>query len=351
MNRHFVTFVAIALLATSCHTTAPKAQAPRPVKLTEVISLDQLDKSFTGIVGADQFSDLAFKMSGPLVSLNVDEGESVKAGQLIAVIDPLDFQLELEARKASYLNAQSQLERSRKLLSKQATSRQDFEGAEANYINAKAAYEYAQSMLSQTELTAPFAGFIQKKHVENYQKVSAGQAIVTLINPNKLLINFTLPDNNLAYLTGSNPTIYVEFDNYKGELFKTRVKEYVEASPDGSGLPVSLYIDDPKFNLDTYKVAVGFSCRVLLHIPMVGEESNLIGIPLSAVVSCPESGTLSVFVYDSTEGAVFERTITQEGMASKELVMVSSGISGGEQVVSAGATRLVDGEQVKVLTK
>ena len=119
--------------------------------------------------------------------------------------------------------------------------------------NAKAAFEYAQNQLEQTKLRAPFDGFIQKKYVENYQKVQAGQGIVCLINPNKLQIQYTMPETNITYF--STPyQIYVEFDNYKGIRFKAKVKEYVEASPDGSGVPVFLYIDDPEFNLNKYKV-------------------------------------------------------------------------------------------------
>ena len=58
--------------------------------------------------------------------------------------------------------------------------------------------------------------------------------IVCLINPNKLQIQYTMPETNITYF--STPyQIYVEFDNYKGIRFKAKVKEYVEASPDGSG--------------------------------------------------------------------------------------------------------------------
>ena len=61
-----------------------------------------------------------------------------------------------------------------------------------------------------------------------------------------------MPETNITYF--STPyQIYVEFDNYKGIRFKAKVKEYVEASPDGSGVPVFLYIDDPEFNLNKYK--------------------------------------------------------------------------------------------------
>ena len=66
-------FVLAALV--SCSQPPVKEQGPRPVKLADVTSLNMVEKSFSGVVSPDQFSDLAFKMSGPLISLNVDEGQ------------------------------------------------------------------------------------------------------------------------------------------------------------------------------------------------------------------------------------------------------------------------------------
>ena len=322
-------FVLAALV--SCSQPPVKEQGPRPVKLADVTSLNMVEKSFSGVVSPDQFSDLAFKMSGPLISLNVDEGQKVRTGQIVAEIDPLDFKWEYE------------------LLSKQAISKQEYESTEASYSNAKAAFEYAQNTLNQTKLRAPFDGFIQKKYVENYQKVQAGQGIVCLINPNKLQVVFTMPESNINYFS-SPYSVYVEFDNYKGVRFKAKVKEYVEASPDGSGVPVYLYIDDPNFNLEKYKVAVGFSCRVILNVDSESFTQGAVLVPLAAVVAEDANSDKYVFVYSKQSQKVERRKITESMLIGKDGVIVTDGLQPGEQVVSAGATRLVDGQQVKVLT-
>ena len=110
-------FVLAALM--SCSQPPVKEQGPRPVNLTDVTSLNLVEKSFSGVVSPDQFSDLAFKMSGPLISLKVDEGQKVRVGQVVAEIDPQDFKWEYEAKKASFQTAEAQLQRAKKLLSKQ----------------------------------------------------------------------------------------------------------------------------------------------------------------------------------------------------------------------------------------
>lgn len=119
-------------------------------------------KSYSGVVSPDQFSDLAFKMSGPLVAMNVLEGQRVKKGQVVAEIDPTDYKLDYDAKRASFQKASSQMQRAEKLLAKNAISMQEFETTQASYTNAKSAFENAQNTLNDTKLRAPFDGFIQK---------------------------------------------------------------------------------------------------------------------------------------------------------------------------------------------
>ena len=332
----------IAAVFCSCGQQPAQERGPRPVKLAEVTSLSRIEKSYSGVVSPDQFSDLAFKMSGPLVAMNVLEGQRVKKGQVVAEIDPTDYKLDYDAKRASFQKASSQMQRAEKLLAKNAISMQEFETTQASYTNAKSAFENAQNTLNDTKLRAPFDGFIQKKYVENYQRVQPGQGVVCLINPAKLQVEFTIPETNISYVT-SPSTIYVEFD--------AKVKEYVEASPDGAGVPVFLYIDDPEFDLKKYKVSVGFSCRVIVNIENDVVKEG-ITVPLSAVVFDNNLNSKIVFIYNPSTQKVELRKVSDEGIiVGRNDLIVSGNIEPGEQVVSAGASYLVDGQQVKILTE
>ena len=347
MNQVIVsTFILTVCL--SCSQPSIQENGIRPVKLTKAVSLHIIEKSFSGIVSPDQFSDLAFKMAGPLISLNVEEGQKVHAGQIVAEIDPQDFRWDYEAKKSDFQTAEAKLQRAEKLLIKQAISVQEYETIQASYSNAKAAFEYAQSLLKQTQLRAPFDGFIQKKYVENYQKVQAGQGIVCLINPLKIQIQFTMPESNILYFSSPHK-LYVEFDQYKHRRFQAKIKEYVEASPDGAGVPVFLYIEDPDFNLNKYKVAVGFSCRVILYIENTVYPKGAVYVPLSAIVADEIDDTCYVFVYHASTQKVERRPVRIAELIGKDLVVITDSLQAGEQVVMAGATRLIDGQQVRVL--
>lgn len=337
------------LMMGSCQSEEEKQEMKRPVKLVEVGSLNFVEKSFPATVSAEEFSHLAFKMMGPLIAMNVDEGQRVSKGEVVAALDDTDYRLDLEAKRASYQNALSQLERAEVLLTKNAVSIQEYESTKTAFTNAKSAYELAKNVLEDTKLRVPFDGFIQKCFVENYQRVQPGEKVVRLINPNKIQIEFNIPETNIPYFTSPNE-LYVEFDTYKGKLFKARVKEYVEASPDGSGVPVFLTIDDTDFNLNDYKIAVGFSCRVIVHIKN-HEHPAGVGVPLSAIVYNNKLKQKVVFVYDENLCQVRECPVESQGLiVGRDEVIVSGNLKQGDKVVFAGATKLVDGQQVKVLT-
>lgn len=344
----FVTLGAAALLA-GCGTT-PRQQAPlRPVKVTAAEALGTTEKSFSAVVMPDQYSDLAFKVGGPLVKLDVVEGQHVRRGQVVAEVDPIDYRLQYEAKRSSYLTAKSQLERAEKLLARDAISHQDYESTTASFDNAKAAFENAESQLEETRLRAPFDGFIQKKYVENYQKVQPGTSIVCLIDPTSLKIRFTMPESNIDHFL-ADPDLSVEFENYKGTSFRAEVKEYVPASTDGSGIPVFLRISDRRFNLRDYNVGVGFTCRVTLRHGNMGKAGTCI-VPISAIVSVTGSEAPHLFVYDSQQGTVHLREVKSDGVTGRGSVVISEGLAAGELVVVAGSTRLVEGQKVKVLTE
>ncbi|MGL5980450.1 MAG: efflux RND transporter periplasmic adaptor subunit [Phocaeicola sp.] len=344
--------VALSGLLCACGQTEKEEQTIRPIKVREVVALGVIEKSYSGIVSPDQFSNLAFKMSGPLVAMNVEVGDRVKKGQIVAELDPTEFRLDFEAKKASYQNAKSQVERSEKLLAKNAISTQENEVNLASFTNAKSAYENAQNTLEETQLRAPFDGFIQTKAVENYQRVQPGERIVTLINPEKLEIAFNVPETNLPYLlSGSN--IYVEFDAHKGKRFSAQLKKYVEASPNGAGIPAYLSINDSEFDAKKLNVAVGFSCKVIVTPKSESIfTNNEISVPLSAIVFDNKLDSKVVFVYNSSTSKVEKRKVSDNGeVLNSEDVVVTGELKIGDKVVIAGASYLVDGQQVKLLTE
>ena len=91
-------------------------------------------------------------------------------------------------------------------------------------------------------------------------------------------------DAYLYLLRAKDPRFLVEFDTFKGHVFKARLEEYLDISTEGTGIPVSITIDDPSFDRDLYAVKPGFTCSIRFTAdvgPLVQDSWTI--IPLSAV--------------------------------------------------------------------
>lgn len=331
------------LLAVACGSpkkTLPPPP-PRPVVVVQAEALQTVTRSYTGIVEAEEFSVLAFKVAGRLTALNVNQGELVRKGTVIATINPFDYRLQYEAANAYLQTARAIYERNERLFAQHAVAEQNVEIAQADYVKAGSASNIARSTLEYTQLVAPFSGMIEQKYVENYQEVQVGESIVKLVNPKLLNVRFVLPETsiNLIHLPKK---IYVEFSTIPGKRFVAEVKEYIYAS-DGSGIPVTLRITDPDFTKDENNVLPGFSCKVILEIASTIEHSFI--LPGSAVET--EGPTDYVWIVDPHTRTVHRHAV--ELVRFQDRALVNKGINSHDIIVTAGISALTEGMHVTLL--
>ena len=302
----------VTLIVTSCgQKKGEDIPLVRPVKTATVSSQSVILKDFSGMVEAVEYVKLAFRVSGQIIDLPVVEGQRVRKGQLIAAIDPRDISLQYAADKAAYETAAAQVERNKRLLGRQAISLQEYEISVANYQKAKSAYE-----------------------------------IVRLVNTQKLRIKFTVPDDYLYLLRAKDATFKVEFDTYKGNIFNARMEEYLDISTDGTGIPVTITIDDPAFDRAVYDVKPGFTCNIRLAsdiAPFI--EEKLMNVPLSAVFG--DSENKNTYVWVVKDNRVSRREVTVYSPTGEANLLISKGLKPDETVVIAGVYQLVEGQRVK----
>lgn len=129
------------------------------------------------------------------------------------------------------------MQRMQRLLEHEAVSRQEFESAQTRYAQVKSAYENSLGLLKETKLRAPFASVVERKFVDNYERVQAGQSIVRVVNPVTTKVQFTMPESGLSLLSLPSTRFEVEFDNYRGVRFPAVLKDYAKTSSDASGFP------------------------------------------------------------------------------------------------------------------
>lgn len=328
---------------TACSTSQPAAVVVRPVKIAVAAAAKFVDKDFAGMATPDDAVNLAFKVSGQVLDVPVSQGEGVKKGELLAELDPRDLELQLSASRSAFEEARSQQQRMQRLLEHEAVSHQEAEAAATRYAQARSLYENARDLLKETRLKAPFAGVIERKYVDNFERVQAGQAVLRLVNPVTETVQFTLPENALALLRDSSTHFGVVFDNYRDVVIPAHLKEYVETSSDGSGFPVSLTLENPAPS--RYLISPGMSCTISMS--SVDPSPDAVSLPISAIYAPTKGGTY-VWIVGAGDRVV-RRKVKLGALFGQNRVMVDRGVMPGDRVVTAGVYQLREGQQVRIL--
>lgn len=335
----------LTLLYAGCtRTPKPTDRAtPLTVKAATAKSVTTTEKEFVGLSTPDDAVNLAFKIGGLVLDIPVSKGRAVGRGELIARLDERDVKLQVEADRTAWEEAQSQLERMKRLLAHEAISQQEYERANTTYARARTTYENSLSLLNDTKIRAPFAGVIEATYVDAYQRVASGEPIARLVKPLTRTVTFTAPEQSIYRLSEPSTRFMVRFDNYPGVEFAARLKNYARTSINASGFPTSLTLIDP----DTvrYPIAPGMSCTIQMQLrePTEGE----VAVPLTAI-RAPAGGGTEVWVIDSLNRVQLRKVSLGSPVGDSE-VTVLSGLKAGERVVTAGVYRLKEGDRVRIL--
>ena len=194
------TFLPLILAACTEEAPLPPPES-RPVKTLLVGGVSGGDlRQFPGVVDAIQRADLSFRIQGKINEILVREGDMVEKGQVLAKLDPTDYQITLNDRKASYATAEANFERAKQLVAKDAISKVDHDRIRAEYFTAKANLEAAEQDIEYTSLRATFPGYIARRHVENFEEVRRKQAVFTLQDISQLEIKINVPETIMIQL-------------------------------------------------------------------------------------------------------------------------------------------------------
>lgn len=335
--------VPFLLLVAGCshHTTEPRESVVQSVKCAVVAPLLSTERDFAALSTADDAVNLAFKISGRIVSFPVAKGQSVRRGEVLAELDKRDVELQVEALKATYVEAQSRCRRAERLFEHNAISQQEVESLRSAVTQAHSAYENSLDLLDDTRIVAPFDGVVERTYVDTYQRVASGESVVRIVNPISTTVGFTAPENIVAQLDLPTTHYEVVFDAWPDVTFSAVIKSFARTSSDALGFPVSLRLTDVD---KRYRISPGMTCMARVITP--SNSRNLV-VPLTAIYA-PASGGNYCWVV-SPDSRVELRSV-RLGMATTEgRVIVTEGLEAGERVVVAGVYKLEEGESVRVI--
>lgn len=359
-----VAAIAAGMWLTACtdYEVADTTEVVRGLKafrVTETASSEM--RRYPSVVRPARESKLSFEVSGKLKAIDLEVGQRVAAGQLLAEIDPvsLDLQVQqarasLRQSRASYNNAKADFERKAPLLKDGYITKAEYDNAQSALKSTLAQLEQARKQLEiskenrrKARLRSPFDGVVSSVDVKDYEQVSAGQTILGLYSESAFEISFSVPAIIINALQVGDPG-QVTFADLPGAKYSGHIKELGASAAKVSAFPVVLALDEAPAGLKA-----GMAADVELDISL-GESIEGYLAPISSFKfdggdeSLLQARTGTVFVFDEQTSTVNSRQVHIVGNYENMLI-VDKGLQQGDIIARAGVSYLRDGMRVKLL--
>ena len=339
--------IALSLLVISLLAACAKPEPePRPVRNLRTIVVGDISDIRNGQLpgrarSADEV-DLAFDVSGTLTERPVSIGTMVEKGELIARLDPRDFQANVRSTEADARTAKRNYERGSELLKKDFISEAEFDRLEARVDITQANLDLAKKALSDSEIYAPFAGVIVNLSVENFQSVRAKSTIARLLGVDEIEMVINVSESQMANIHRIDK-IEVEFDALPGVRLPATITEVGrEASATTRTFPITLSMDQP----EGQGVQAGMAGMAYATGTLSEEEASGYVIPVGALFGEAAGNVSKVWVVDANS-TVHSREV-QVGRVTPGGVQVVEGLAAGEKIATAGVHTLSEGQQVLI---
>jgi RND family efflux transporter MFP subunit len=338
-----------SLITLGCQGTSPPATAERQrpavtdVKITTV-SLSTVDEIYetTGTVKSEQVSNVASRIMGVVTAINVQEGDAVRAGQLLMTIDDQELKqkakgasMSMETTKSNKNMAEITWRRYQQLFAEKALSQQEMDQvetqkkmADSEYERAKAAYEEAVTHEGHAKIRSPMAGTITGKKIDRGSMAIPGQVLLTIEGDAALYVE-AFADETLTRRLSKGMTADVAIDAANKQL-RGPIRNIVHAVDPHSR---SFLI---KIGLPAAGLKSGLYARV--RIP-VGKKKILL-VPEGSVVS---KGQLTGIYVVSANGVVTYRLVKTGRIYPEGKIEILSGLANSEQIISEGMQKAIDG--------
>jgi membrane fusion protein, multidrug efflux system len=356
----FHKFVAVAgaLFIAGCSasaTTRPSAPPPVAVEVAPVVfqPLQQWD-DFTGRLEAIQSVEVRPRVGGYIDAANLPEGAHVHKGELLFQIDPRPFQAEVDRAAAQLLKAKADAAlaradaaRASRLIAEQAIAQGEFDrldaatkAAEADVAAAKAALDNAQLNLSFTHVVSPIDGRVSKALITRGNLVTTASLLTTVVSDGPIYATFNADEQTFlkyaAAQRGQGGPVLMGLMTEDGFPRQGRLQFLDNTVDPRSGTIDARAIFD---NADG-KLTPGLFARVRL---MSSDAHPAALVPEQALAA--DLGNHYVLVLDGRNHAQYRRVTL--GPVLGQLRVIRSGLNPGEQVVTAGLTKIKPGDVVQ----
>lgn len=335
-----------------CGCDPSPAETPKPAAPPVAVQVTQPKRgpitrnvTLPAVIRADRHVTLCAKVAGYLKSINVDRGDQVKEGDVLAEVevpellaDQAKYQAEVEVTKTDYQRLMEARQKAPDLVVPLTV-----ETAKGKYEMALAGLKRNETLLAYAKIIAPFSGTITKRWVDVGALIPAATAssspqnagVVTLMDNSKVRIEVAVPALE-APLVKKELEAEVRVDELPGKLFKGRVARFADALDDAT-LTMVTEIEIPN---PTRELRAGMFATVKLAMD---HKADTLLIPVGALVV--EKVKTSVFTLVDGQA---KKVPVKVGFEDGTSVEILDGVTANETVILTGKLTLTDGQPVKV---
>lgn len=348
--------IALAVFGTSLVACTPKtADAPPAIRSVRVAAarVAPLDEQLraVGLLGPKDEMRLAFKVSGVLDSIRVEEGQAVKGGDVLAVLKQTEIDSSVDQAHEATVKAQRDLVRGRALLKDDVATDEQVQDLTTSFKVASAAERSAHFNAAYTRIVAAGDGVVLRKLVEQHELVQAGQTVLVLGGDARgWVVRFGLADRDVVRVRLGD-TAQVTFDAWPGVQFSGRVSNKASAADPATGT----FTVEVQVASESARFVQGLVAKVTLN-PQGAIAGQLVPVQALLEANDKEAG---VFVLDPPQlhnsaphqdaaQHTVHRITVQIGRLHNGEVEVLGGLAADALVVVDGAAFLNNGDIVRV---
>ncbi len=315
-----------------------KKQGSRaPAKVTGMVLeprefADQL--SLSGSIEANEQVDIRSEVSGVVVSINFDEGTSVKKGQILFKVNDIELRAQLAQANTAQKLASENERRAKLLLEKEAISREEYDIASADFQSSRAQTQLIQAQIAKATVRAPFSGKIGLRSISEGTYVTPTTIVAKLVNTSIVKLTFSIPEKYAAMMkvgTNLSFTTAGSRDRFTAKVYA--IEPEVDVATRTLRLRASAENSDGKLLPGTF-------ANVLLPLEKIDDA---LLVPTEALI--PIQNGKKIFV--SRNGKA-EEIVVETGARTDRDVLITSGLKAGDTVLTSGVMSLKNGAPVQI---
>ncbi len=289
----------------------------------------------TTTLEAEKNVDIVARTSGLVTELLVEEGDSVKKGQIVLKIDPREAQASYDIANATFLERKRQWERAQENIKTGTISEESYDQSRYNFEKAKADLQSSKLRLDYTTVRAPFTGVIVERLVDHGAMLSVNQRIFTIVDTDPLLARIHLPERELTKVR-KGQSAQLKLEAYPEKVFEAKIRMINPAvEPDSGTFKVTLEVEGN----DTL-LRPGLFASVYL---VTETHDDAILVPKQALLLEAEKDT--IFVVDGKFAYSREVKI---GFRDDTNLEILEGVEAGQWIVVIGQDGINSGTEVKL---